>query len=270
VNFGEVKNPVYLPTALASLSPLLTLFNLTMLKITPLAFGLLLIAIIPPSSKAAMNPQIKSQQQLELFAEWGNNGSIAQTQHQIEYILQQQREQQRREQQQREQENRVRSIPQQIKQLQEQHEAFQRQQLQAYKQANIERIQRIVFNLEQKGDYIGIGFYKERKGDFAGAFTAYEKAISINQNPSEAYRYRGRLKEVQNDLTGAIDDYNQSILLDPQNTLAYIGRSELRKKLNDPSGARQDADQVLLLVKDLPSLPGMYKNPFRNIEIPKN
>lgn len=76
---------------------------LTMLKITSLAFGLLLIAIISTHSKASVNPKIKPQQQVELHVQWGNNGSIAQTQHQIEYILQQQREQQ-------EQKDRVRSI----------------------------------------------------------------------------------------------------------------------------------------------------------------
>jgi tetratricopeptide (TPR) repeat protein len=230
-------------------------YHLTMIKLTPWAIGLLLIASIAPSTKAAVNAEIQpSQRPVDRYAQNSPCGfGIPQA---MCYDM----HRRRLEQEQKEREAQARKTPQQIKQEQE----AARQKEQARAQLENERRRFIVRELESKGDYLNLGTFKEEYGDFAGAIAAYNRAIAVNQKPNVAYFQRAKAREKQKDFSGAMADYNQAIVINPQNMAAYFGRSELKKKLNDQAGATQDFNRAMQLIKDALGEAG------KDIQIPTN
>lgn len=227
-----------------------------MIKLTPWAIGLLLIASIAPSTKAAVNAEIQPIQRPARYAQIPNNPLY----HSpcgvgVPLVMCNDMIRRRQEQAQREQEARARRTPQQI----EQEAAAARQQEQARAKAENNRRRLIVQDLEKKGDYLSIGVFKEEYGDFTGAIAAYDRAIALNQNPQVSYFHRAKAREEKKDFSGAMADYNQAIVLNPQNLAAYFGRSKLKNKLNDQAGASQDFDRGVQILKDT----------MNSIQIPK-
>jgi tetratricopeptide (TPR) repeat protein len=231
-------------------------YHLTMIKLTPWAIGLLLIASIAPSTKAAVNPEIQPSQQPARYAQIPNNPlyhspcGVGVPLAMCNDMIRRQQEQAQRE-----QEARARRTPQQI----EQEAAAVRKQAQARAKAENNRRRSIVQDLEKKGDYLSIGIFKEEYGDFTGAIAAYDRAIALNQEPKVSYFRRAKAREEKKDLSGAMADYNQAIVLNPQNPAAYIGRGELKQKLNDQAGASQDLNRGIQMLKDI----------MEGIQIPK-
>jgi tetratricopeptide (TPR) repeat protein len=226
-----------------------------MIKLTPWAIGLLLIASIIPSTKAAVNSEINpGQRPTNLSAQRSPCGvGIPET---MCYDM----IRRRREQEQQEWEARARKTPQQIKQEQE----AARQQEQERAKTENDRRRFIVQELESKGDYLSIGIFKEEYRDFTGAIAAYDRAIALNQEPKVSYFRRAKAKEEKKDFSGAMADYNQAIVLNPQNIAAYLGRSKLKNKLNDQAGASQDFNRGMQMLKDV------LGESFNNMRIPKN
>jgi S1-C subfamily serine protease len=98
-------------------------------------------------------------------------------------------------------------------------------------------------------DYFLSAYQKNEQGNYQGALTDYNQAISLNPTYVFAYNNRGVLKaEKLNDTQGALTDYNQAISLNPNYALAYIGRGLLKhEKLNNPQGALADYDRAIIL-----------------------
>jgi tetratricopeptide (TPR) repeat protein len=91
------------------------------------------------------------------------------------------------------------------------------------------------------------GKRKYDKGNYQGALSDYNKAISINPKLADAYHNRGRLKQNKlEDTQGALADYNKAISLDPRLAKSYNNRGNLKKyKLDDPQGALADYNKAI-------------------------
>jgi tetratricopeptide (TPR) repeat protein len=88
---------------------------------------------------------------------------------------------------------------------------------------------------------------KSKSGDKQGAISAYDLAISINPNDSNAYYNRGILKAELGDKQGAVSDYDRSISLNPNNSSAYNNRGILKADSGDISGTFSDYNQAIAL-----------------------
>jgi tetratricopeptide (TPR) repeat protein len=226
-----------------------------MIKLTPWAIGLLLITLIAPRTKAAVNPEINSSQTPANLSAQRSPCGVGIPEAMCYDMIRR-----RQEQEQQEREARTRKTPQQIKQEQE----AARQQEQVRIKAENDRRSFIVRELESKGDYLSIGIFKEEYRDLTGAIIAYDRAIALNQEPKISYFRRAKAREEKKDFSGAMADYNQAIVLNPQNVAAYLGRSKLKNKLNDQAGASQDFNRGMQMIKD--AIDGS----FNNMRIPKN
>jgi tetratricopeptide (TPR) repeat protein len=97
--------------------------------------------------------------------------------------------------------------------------------------------------------YSESGKQKYIKGDYQGALSDYNKAISINPKLADAYHRRGVLKQTKlKDTQGALADYNKAISLNPKYALAYSNRAILKNEnLNDSQGALADYNKAISL-----------------------
>ena len=98
---------------------------------------------------------------------------------------------------------------------------------------------------------------KYGKGDYRGAILAYDEAIRLNPNNSEALLYRGATYNALGDKQGAIEDYNQVLKINSNYVEAYINRGIVRDDLGDKQGAIDDFN---LAIKINPNLAYAYNN----------
>jgi tetratricopeptide (TPR) repeat protein len=94
-------------------------------------------------------------------------------------------------------------------------------------------------------DFFIQGVDKQRKGDNQGAILAYNDAIKINPNFSEAYIKRGNARDDLGDKQGAIEDYNQALKINPNYAKAYYNRGTARYDLGDKQSAIADYNQAI-------------------------
>ncbi|MEI6370081.1 MAG: tetratricopeptide repeat protein, partial [Nostocales cyanobacterium ELA608] len=94
-------------------------------------------------------------------------------------------------------------------------------------------------------DFFIQGVDKQRKGDKQGAILAYNDAIKINPNFSEAYIKRGNARDDLGDKQGAIEDYNQALKINPNYAKAYYNRGTARYDLGDKQSAIADYNQAI-------------------------
>jgi tetratricopeptide (TPR) repeat protein/V8-like Glu-specific endopeptidase len=108
-------------------------------------------------------------------------------------------------------------------------------------------------------DYFVSANQKYGQGNYQGALTDYNQAITLNPNYAFAYHNRGNLKyQKLNDPQGALADYNRAIALNPNLAEAYAGRGLLKfEKLNDYQGALADYNRAIALN---PNLAEAYGN----------
>ena len=106
-------------------------------------------------------------------------------------------------------------------------------------------------------DFFIQGVDKRNKGDNQGAILAYNEAIRLNPNFSEAYYNRGLARYYLGDKKAAIADYNQAIKINPKDAEAYTNRGVARSELGDKEGALTDFNQAL---KINPNYTNAYTN----------
>ena len=98
---------------------------------------------------------------------------------------------------------------------------------------------------------------KYGKGDYRGAILAYDEAIRLNPNNSEALLYRGATYHALGDKQGAIADFNQALNINPSLYEAYYNRGNARSALGDKQGAIDDFN---LAIKFNPNYALAYNN----------
>jgi tetratricopeptide (TPR) repeat protein len=94
-------------------------------------------------------------------------------------------------------------------------------------------------------DFYIQGGDKYEKADYQGAIQAFNQAIQLNPNYSEAYNNRGNARFQSGNNEDAIADYNQALRINPNYTDAYTNRGTIRSLLGDNQGAIADYNQAL-------------------------
>ncbi len=94
-------------------------------------------------------------------------------------------------------------------------------------------------------DFYIQGGDKYEKGDYQGAIQAFNQAIVLNPNYSEAYNNRGNSRFQSGDNQGAIADYNEALRINPNYADAYSNRGTIHSLLGDKKGAIADYNQAL-------------------------
>ena len=91
------------------------------------------------------------------------------------------------------------------------------------------------------------GNKKLKKNDYYGAIADFTKAIELEPNSGNYYRYRGFAKNNLKDYYGAVADYTKAIELDPNYPLNYSNRAFAKQSLNDYNGAIADFTKAIEL-----------------------
>ncbi|WP_445172538.1 tetratricopeptide repeat protein [Microcoleus sp.] len=82
-------------------------------------------------------------------------------------------------------------------------------------------------------DFLIQGEEKYEKGDNQGAVQAFNQAIKLNPNYTEAYGNRGIARYRLGDKQGAVADFNQALQINPNYANAYNNRANARSDLGD-------------------------------------
>ncbi len=87
---------------------------------------------------------------------------------------------------------------------------------------------------------------KYKKGDYKGAISDLNKAITLDQQNPNIYNNRGLIKDEQlGDHQGAIADYNKAIQINPKLSAAYSNRAPAWVKLGNEQGAIADYNKAI-------------------------
>jgi|GEM_PF-2245974 len=112
------------------------------------------------------------------------------------------------------------------------------------------------------------GVVRSLLGDFEGALSDSNHAISINAKYASPYNLRGNLRTASGDLKGAEEDFSKSISLDPNATDGYIGRAKLLSARGDLRGALADLNRAIEInVNEIPAYVGRANIHFLNGEL---
>jgi tetratricopeptide (TPR) repeat protein len=106
----------------------------------------------------------------------------------------------------------------------------------------------------------GHGAFLQR--DFDGAITAWDEAIRLNPDHSEAYRWRGDAWLNKRMPDKALFDYDEAIRLDPKNGMAFSSRSVAWFEKGDFDQALADLDAAVELDPNIAETP--FYNRYRN------
>ncbi len=105
----------------------------------------------------------------------------------------------------------------------------------------------IELNPEYKDAYINRGYYVlEKKGDFQGAISDYNKFLDLNVDGDNAFAYnnRGYAKYRLKNYNEAMDDIQESIRLNTDNSFVYKNRALIYISLDSLNLACQDLEQA--------------------------
>ncbi len=82
-------------------------------------------------------------------------------------------------------------------------------------------------------------------GNFQEAIAAYNRAISINPQYTDAYNDRGVIRSALGSLSEGIKDFEQAVQINPQHSTAYVNLGIARLNLKDYKQAITNFDQAL-------------------------
>ena len=86
------------------------------------------------------------------------------------------------------------------------------------------------------------------QGGAPDAVADYDRAIALNPNDAEAYRWRGLHKmEDDEDYDGALADFDRAIALNPDDVVNYCFRAIARTETGDYDAAIADCDRALAI-----------------------
>ena len=77
-------------------------------------------------------------------------------------------------------------------------------------------------------------------GDFNGAISDQNKALTFDPLYADGYFYRSSAKLKMKNFTGAIEDYTKVIEINPKDSDAFFNRAHVKKELGDFKGACED------------------------------
>jgi tetratricopeptide (TPR) repeat protein len=120
--------------------------------------------------------------------------------------------------------------------------------LEQYQEALVAYDKAIEIDPNYSDAYYGRGYIKQYGfKDESGAFADYNTAIQLNPNYAEAYTSRGGLKQ-KTDINGALADYSTAIRLNPNYAGAYASRGGLKiLQLGDNQGGLEDLNKMIEL-----------------------
>ena len=95
--------------------------------------------------------------------------------------------------------------------------------------------------------YYNIALSKYSIGDYIGALSEFDKAISLSPYYADAYNQRGKLKTYIGDQMGALNDYNIAIEIDSSNSKYYKNRASIRNNFGNYKGVVLDYNRALSL-----------------------
>jgi tetratricopeptide (TPR) repeat protein len=110
-------------------------------------------------------------------------------------------------------------------------------------------------------DFIAEGSNKIRQGDYSGAMTALDRAISVDPKAADAYRLRtaARLASIgwsfvamksprnKDVVAAALADIDRAIELDPKSSDAWALRASIRQVVGNPAEVFADLEQAMRL-----------------------
>ncbi|NJO39803.1 MAG: tetratricopeptide repeat protein [Cyanobacteria bacterium CRU_2_1] len=94
------------------------------------------------------------------------------------------------------------------------------------------------------------GLAKADAGDLEGAIVAFDQALQLAPDFTEAYYNRGLVRFKLNHLQGAITDYTRALLSDANNASLYYARGLAHLSAGSTEAAIDDAKQAVLLKPD--------------------
>ena len=97
------------------------------------------------------------------------------------------------------------------------------------------------------GIFINLGNIYSQKGDYAEAFSFFNKAITLNPEYPEAYRERGITYGNKGDLADAMTDLSKAIELFPDFAEAFHDRASAYSASGDFDNAIADLNQALII-----------------------
>ena len=96
-------------------------------------------------------------------------------------------------------------------------------------------------------DHLNRGKDLYAEGKLDEAIAEFDKAIAIDRNLAEAYRYRGIAYSMKGNSDRAMADFNEAIRLDPNYATAYVGRGFEYSNKGDHDRAIADFTQAIRL-----------------------
>jgi lipoprotein NlpI len=107
--------------------------------------------------------------------------------------------------------------------------------------------QALTLDPKSSAAFFSRGIAKAAHDDLDGAVADYSQALDLDPNMAQAYYYRGLARHSKEELDGAISDYNSAVRIDPKNALAFFNRGLIRMQKDDIDGAIVDSTQALEL-----------------------
>ncbi len=115
-----------------------------------------------------------------------------------------------------------------------------------YKGAISDLNKAITLDQQNPNIYNNRGLIKdEQLGDHQGAIADYSKVIEIDSRHASAYNDRGNRNSELGNYQAAIDDYNKAIQINPKLSAAYSNRAPAWVKLGNEQGAIADYNKAI-------------------------